>query len=244
MKLSAFALLLASLSTVQAATIGQLFLGGQAEVTLTTIDWTEPYIPGDPYNGTGTTLATGGNGIFSGVPFGSPLTIVDRDALAGQQAGVPINVPAWLSGPGLGSLVFDLTFILPGVYSSAECGAAPADEQTCTPAAGAPFTSPYNLSNFSDGSGLSSNATFTVLGNVRDTAGNVTIGTFRGVFGAEFQNQSYQEVLATVLGGGAVLPSYSATITVSDIPEPGSIGLMMIGGGLLIAVSRRFKRAV
>jgi hypothetical protein len=245
LKLTVLGLMLATLSSLQAATIGQLFLGGQAEVTLTTIDWTMPYIPGPAINGTGTTLVTGGNGIFGGVPFGSPLTIVDRDALAGQPAGVPINVPNWLSGPGLGTLVFDLTFILPGVYSSAQCGAAPADEQTCTPAAAAPFTSPYNLSNFNDGTGLSSNATFSVSGNVRNTAGNTTVGTFTGVFGAEFQNQSYQQVLSTVLAGGSVLPSYSATLTVSsEIPEPGSIGLFALGGGLLIAASRRIKRSV
>jgi hypothetical protein len=133
----------------------------------------------------------------------------------------------------LGALVFDLTYILPGLYTSTECFAAAADQQTCTPSAPTPFTSPYNLSNFNDGSGLSSNATFTVRGYLRDTVSGENVGVFDGVFGAEFQNQSYQEVLATVLGGGSVISSYSATLTVNEIPEPSTVALSVLGIALL-----------
>ena len=213
---------------LQATTIGEIKLGGEAEVTITTIDWAQSYIPGPAYNGTGTAGVTGRSGIFSAIPFLSPLTIIDRDAVL-HPAGVPLFVPGWLSGPSLGTLVFDLTYILPGFYTSADCFAAPADQQTCTPAAPPPFTSPYNLSNFNDGNGLSSNGAFSVRGNVRDTATNLNIGVFDGVFGAEFKDQSYQEVLATVLGGGSVLPSYSATLTVSDeIPEPSTTAYCLL----------------
>ena len=220
--------------SINATPIGQLFLGGQAEVTQTTIDWT-PFLPGSAYNGTGTTLSTGaGTGIFSGLSLGDNGTIVDRDALAGQPAGSPILVQNWLTFASLPGLALDLTYILPGLYSSADCFAAPADEQTCTPPAGAPFTSPYNLSNFDDGNGLSSNATFSVRGIVRDTNTNLAIGLFEGVFGAEFQNQSYQQVLAQVLApNGAVLASYSAQITAEAIPEPSTTALFLIGSALV-----------
>jgi hypothetical protein len=228
----------------QATPIGQFSFGGNAEVTLSTIDWL-PSLPGAPYDGTGDIVALGpGTGIFSAVSIGDLGTIVDRDALGGtvppQPAGAPILVMNWLVLPSLGSLVLDLTFILPGIYTSTQCGLPAANEDTCTPAAPPPFTSPYNLSNFFDGDGLSSNAAFSVRGNVRDTSSGLVVGYFEGIFGAEFKDQSLEDVLAAVTapGGSVMVDSYSATITATEIPEPSSVSLFALGsvmvmGGLL-----------
>jgi hypothetical protein len=248
-KAASVAFILALLPTfATATTIGTMFLGGTAEVTLSTIDWA-PFVPGPAYDGSGTIVSIGpGTGIFSGVGTGDIGTIVDRDAVGGsvpnQPAGEDIFVPNWLTMPSLGNLVLELTYIVPGVYSSAGCAPPSNNGDTCTPAAPPPFTSPYNLTNFDDGDGLSSNATFAVRGNVRDTSTGMIVGLFDGVFGAEFQDQSLEQVLAQVTApGGSILASYSATITATQIPEPSTAALAAVGVALIAARFVRRRRS-
>lgn len=233
-KLTLTGLILAASALVQAAPIaGTLKIGGEAEVTLTTIDFS-PYVAGPAVDGTGRVLVTNtiGTGVFAPLTFGEQGTILDR-TVPPQPAGVPISISDWLvfDDPTF-RYALDLTLILPGTYSSADCFAAPANGQTCTPDAPPPFVSPYNLSNFIDaGAGLSSNATFSVRGMIRDIDTGVNVAPFNGVLGAEFLGQSYQEVLATLFAGGSVLASYSGTI--EAIPEPSTATLAFIGAAAL-----------
>ncbi len=246
-------LALTAVSMVQAAPIvGTLRIAGEAEVTLTTIDFS-PFVQGPAVDGTGRVVVTSGvgMGLFSPLTFGDQGDIVDRDVNAGvvpaQPAGTPINVPNWLvfDNPAF-RYALDLTFILPGNYSSAECFAPEATGQTCTPAAPPPLTSPYNLTNFIDtAAGLSSNATLSVQGVLRDLdTGALTPYVFNGILGAEFQGQSYQDVLATLFsngGTGSVLASYSGTINVTLIPEP-STGMLAAMGAAGVLFARFFRR--
>jgi len=236
-------MLLATVAATQATTIDTFSIGGTAEVGLTSIDFT-PSIPGPAVNGTGKFAVTAGSGLFSPLEpdFGAipPIdtgTIVDRTVPA-QQAGVPnLNVMNWITfdDPTF-TYALDLQFIQPGQYSSAQCGPPSASGQTCTPAAPPPFVSPYNLSNFIDAQGrLSSNANFSVNGDVRNTSTGAIVGQFNGVLGAEFLGQSYQDVLAQIQannGTGSVIASYSGTFEITAIPEPGSISLVTSGAAL------------
>ncbi len=244
-------LLVGALGTAQALPIyGTISVGGSAEVTQTTIDY-DPFIPGTALNGTGDLGAlAAGTGVFSPLGFLDPGKIVDRSVTAGvvpaQPAGVPIFVMDWLTftNPAF-RYALDLTFIDIGTYSAADCGPPAAVGQTCTPAAPAPFQSPYNLSNFNDSTaGLSSNANFSVRGVMRNLDTGLIDYNFNGVFGAEFLGQSYQDVLSAVSApGGSVLASYSGTINAtSAVPEPSTGILAGIGTGLLgLSFFRRKK---
>lgn len=227
---------------------GTIGIGGSAEVTQTTIDFA-PFIAGATLDGNGQLISVGpGSGVFSPLAFGDQGTIVDRSVTAGvvpaQPAGVPIFVMNWMTfaNPTF-RYALDLTFIDIGTYSSAACGAAPANGQTCTPSAPAPFQSPYGLSNFIDSTaGLSSNANFTVRGVMRNLDTGLIDYYFNGVFGAEFLGQPYQQVLQTVSTGGSVVASYSGTInaTAVGVPEPSTGVLGAIGAGFLaLGVFRR-----
>jgi hypothetical protein len=230
--------------------IGELKVGGEAEITQTTIDWT-PFLSGAPYNGAGDIVAVApATGIFAGVTTGNVGVIVDRDAagisVPPQPAGVAIFVPNWMTFSTLPGLALDLTFINPGTYTAAECGLPALDQDTCTPPAPPPFVSPYNLQNNADASGtISTNANFSVQGLVRDVMTGDTVAYFNGFFGAEFPGMSLEQILAIVSapGGAVVATSVSGTIQ-AFIPEPGTVSTAVLGGLMLLGgafVRRRMK---
>jgi hypothetical protein len=106
--------------------------------------------------------------------------------------------------------------------------------QTCT-VPGSPIT----LQNNNDGGVVTgSSATWTVTGPTSDRSANWT-----GVFTSQFVGQSYQDVLATLAAHGSVTDSYSANVTVSAVPEPGT--LLTAGFGMLLAalIARRRRHA-
>jgi len=136
----------------------------------------------------------------------------------------------------LPTAVFRLDFIAPGTYNSADCStnvglAAPG--QQCTPPPVSGVISPYNLSNFLNASGtISSNAAFSVRGTVLNTTTS-EVSAFTGVFTATFA-RPFQSVLADVLPpGGSVATPFSATFTVTAVPEPSTLVLVLAGAGLL-----------
>jgi hypothetical protein len=123
-------------------------------------------------------------------------------------------------------------FIEPGIFSSSACGAAPAVGQVCTVPG-----SPVNFINLPPKPGQA-NASW-VLEGVTDTPGI----SWTGNFGSQFTTP-YQSVLANLASKGYVSNTFSATIsltgTPTTIPEPGSMGLTMIGMGLIATfVGRR-----
>jgi hypothetical protein len=123
-----------------------------------------------------------------------------------------------------------INFIAAGVSATGNtlCGAAPAAGQTCTPT-GSLFTF------FNSGLGTSS-ATWALSGVTNDGQSK-----FSGVFTSQFSTP-YQTVLGNLAANGFVTRSYSATFTLSPVPEPGPMTLTACGLGLVLfgALRRRF----
>ena len=136
---------------------------------------------------------------------------------------------------GLPSL--DINFIPLGNGGTAQCS-VPASgivpPQTCTPVipGGSPITFQNNNVN---GQVTGSSATWTFSGVTSDGLSDWT-----AIFTSQFVGQSYQSVLAQFASVGSVTASYSANVTVSPIPEPGTV---LTGGlGVLLAVFIRRRR--
>jgi hypothetical protein len=240
-----------------------LRVGGQSEITFATIDWT-PFITGDPYNGTGNVLvAAPASGVFAPLTTGTIGAIVDRDGVGitvpPQPVGVPILVPNWMTFAALPGIALDLTFIVPGTFPAARCGPPAGVGDTCTPPAPPPFISPYNFSNFLDAAGrLSSNASFSVSGTVRNTSTGEPAGEFSAVFGLRFFGKPLEQVLNQIVApSGSVVGSYSGTIVATDIairkpsvtaaadvaiPEPSAFVLVALGT-VLLAARRRYSHS-
>lgn len=163
-------------------------------------------------------------------------------------AGGGFLLPNFIIFPSAPNIALDLNNIFLGVDSPAGCAASPAAPgQMCTPQSAAFVTpqdptglSPLNLQNLNGGG---SSASFSVAGITRNVATGET-SPFNGLFTAQF-TVPYQTLLATVLSGGTITNSYSATFTVTaGVPEPGSIfmmlgGLLIVGGAGLGKLGRR-----
>ncbi len=214
-----------AIPALAAPIIGDLNITGSVQVGATTIDWF-PY--DDPVVGGSTsgtfTVDPSSTGDFASV-IGSTGTSLDLDVTS-QPVGTPFSLPNFLT---VGPYSFTLTFINPGVFSSASCGAPAAAGQTCTPNFPPP-KSPFNLTNLTSSS---SSASFSVMGTVTRNGTDVT--NFTGLFTTQFPTQSFQDLLAIVSGGGKVPSSYSASFTAQAIPEPATASLMVGGALLLIA---------
>jgi hypothetical protein len=200
-------------------------IGGTVTVVGTTaIDWTAP--PGNQAN------VGGGGGSFSPLVASGQTVTIDNltnppDVVGG--GGFPnqtfIVFPAAFSLPDL-----MINFIAPGVFSSAACGLPAAAGQTCT-LPGSPFS-------FLNSSASSSSATFNFSGITSDGH-----SAWRGIFTSQF-NESYQGVFSTLATTGMVINTYSATITVSSIPEPSPGILIVLGVCGIVLGSWRRKRVV
>jgi hypothetical protein len=139
-----------------------------------------------------------------------------------QPVGVPFTTPLWLTFAAAPGASFELQFINPGVFGMADCFAAPAAGQTCTP--------PGSALNLTNTSGSDSVAFFTVSGIAHGTAGETT--PFNGTFTIPSTGQNLQ----SIVGGTPIEASFAANFIVTEIPEPGSVALIV--GGLLIGIAR------
>jgi hypothetical protein len=170
---------------------------------------------------------------------GSFVLLVGTDAvLANLNAstsgvGVPLSLANFLTFVVAPTTSGTLTSIANGVFSSAACGAAPAVGQTCTPFAAAPSYLPaLNLVNTPFGSTLS----FGLSGTFANAA---DVTNFSGVVTAQFAGLSYQQVLASLAGGGTVTAAYSANF-LAVVPEPATGAVVGIAAvGLALATRRR-----
>jgi hypothetical protein len=237
-------LLLAVLATGTVASAsplaGQLNFSGTAVVSLLGIDFIPPTGPGE---GQIVVLPGANTGDFTPFNAGLFTGTLDNRTEATQPVGTPISIADWLEIPGF---TFTLEFIRAGSFSAADCFAAPANQQNCTPAPFdpdgpgplGPILSPYQLTNSLDTDGdIGSTASFSVRGTALNTSTG-DMGAFVGVFNATFQKVPYQTLLATVLAGGTVNAPFTAQLLVEAIPEPSSMalglgGLILVGAGLV-----------
>jgi PEP-CTERM motif len=227
-----------TLNITDTCTSGPGCLSG-VNVTTSTIDWF-PTVGGSD----GQIHVGGGSGDFTYLvgtlgtlldlnstdqPVGSSFPLSGSNANLAGEGNVLPNFMTFASGGAF----FDLNNIFPGVFSSAQCSLAPAAGQVCTPYA----TSPFNLVNTS----ASTSSTSLVLsGFVRNTLGELS--TFVGTFTTQ-STQPFQVALATLLAGGTVTNTYSATFTATItpvVPEPAT--LLTLGTGLMLTGWRARRR--
>lgn len=217
--LVAAAVVLLSASTLSASPIfGSFdFTGSITVVDNSAIQWQLP-----PAN---KALIVGSNNSFAGLT-GTDITIQNLT-----------NPPAVVAGAGFPDelfITFDanpllptllINYIAPGVFSAAQCGLPAAGGQVCT-LPGSPFS-------FVNTSTHGSSATFVFSGVTSDL-----MTSWQGVFTSNF-NQSFQSVFATLGTVGSITNSYSATITASPIPEPGTLLLVLGALGVFVGCVKR-----
>jgi hypothetical protein len=122
-----------------------------------------------------------------------------------------VNVPNFITFAALPTVSVTLTLVRSGLYNAASCAAAPAAGQNCTPV-GTWF-------NFTNLTATSSILSFAVQGTMADSTLPGQTSTLTGLFIAQFASASYQSLLATAAGGGAIPTTYSASFAAT--PDPG-----------------------
>ena len=229
--LSVAAVLLSfSSSAVATPLVGNLRISGQATVSNTDLDFACEPVSGVPCveADEGNTLAgLFQTGDFTAVSsqFGLIKDLNNVDQPIGPAGFVLDNFITFPSVPGYNIVLTNIAF---GDFGLADCLAAPAGGQTCTPPGSA-----FNLSNGTDGAGrINSTANFQVSGIGYKDSQATGYSFFTGTFSADF-NVPYQDLLAQLASGGGtgtVTAPYSARFDFTPIPEPGSMSLMLFGG--------------
>jgi hypothetical protein len=128
--------------------------------------------------------------------------------------------------------VLDINFIPAGINGNAGCSASPpAAGQVCTPTG-----SLFNLQNLS---ATSSTVTWRFMGVSADGTSN-----WSGTFTSQFNTIPFQTILAGLAANGFESNSFSGQITLTTVPEPGSISFLMIGTGMVACATllRRLSR--
>jgi hypothetical protein len=214
-----------------AALSGTFDMSGTITVTSTTISWTSDV---SPFASQLFSL-TAGTGSFS-----------TED---GQDGVANLNISSEPVGTTFANTPFITFDVVPesalllnrlnaGIDGTAGCTASPAAAgQVCTPPN--PGGSPFNFQNLS---ATQSTASFILSGVTADG-----LSTWSATFTSQFNNMSFQQVLASLAASGSVSNSYSANVTVTPIPvstpEPTPAFMLACGLGLL-AVSFGTKRLV
>lgn len=168
------------------------------------------------------------------VPYaGTDADIADLEN-ASAPVGVPFSLPDFLTLTAWPGFTMTLEYIAPGVFPAATCAAPPAAGQVCTPSVPGAL-SPFNLSNVTADS---STVSFNVRGTATDGSGD-PVSFFTGTFTTQFSDQSYQEVLAIINGGGSVDASFSANFVFTTVPEPSTVAMVLLGGVAVVFGARR-----
>lgn len=184
--------------------------------------------PGVPA-GTGDFAVTSSTGSF--LPYNGTLGLVKSISNATQPLNQPFSLPNFITFELNGNITIELTFIPLGNDTlSTNCvGVA-----HCTPTNPALVTgaNPGGLSAFNlDQNSTGTAASFGILGIVHDTLGG-TIANLSGIYTAQFDGKSPDQVLTQALGGAN--STYSANMALTLIPTtPEPSVLLLSGFGLL-----------
>ena len=202
-------------------------------------------------NGAGVLTLTNGLVTFSNAGVGLGSFVVDVTStgsfvpLIGKAATVqPLNqvteptgpvgtfapVPNFITFAG-SPISVTLTAVDPATLPATNCltpAASAAAGQVCG-------TGPFNLFNLSP---TRSSDSFGIQGTVSDGSASPA-STLTGVFTAQFSDKSFEAVRDTVLAGGSVTTSYSASFTASAVPEPATLSFMGLG---LLAIAAGVRR--
>lgn len=213
---------------------GTFSISGTGIITSSTLDWQSNNAP---FTAMQATIGPGATGSFVGLD-GTTVTIEDLNN-ATEPAGGSFTPELFISfnaDPALAPL--DISTIFGGIYETADCTAAPAVGQQCTPNNLSPNgVSPFNLVNNPPPPGQAT-ATWAFAG-VEGTS--TWIANFTSQFGVPFQT-----VLGDLATSGSVSNTFSANFTVTapgttTTPETGT--LTMLGLGLaLVGVARVWRR--
>jgi uncharacterized repeat protein (TIGR01451 family) len=215
LRVAALAALLPALSHATPI-LGKANVTGAVTLTSTTID----FMP--LAGGSGAILVEPFTQTGSFVPLaGSAGALLDLSS-AGQPVGVPFVLANFLTIAADPATQRTLTFIYPGVFSAANCGAAPAAGQTCTPV-GAAF-------NFANTTATSSVLSFSMHGTMTNAADTTQ---FAAALTAQFSAMNYQTVLATLLGGGSVSAAFSADFYVTAAADEADLEITKTDGALV-----------
>jgi hypothetical protein len=211
---------------------GTFNIGGTATVTSTTLSWVDNNSPFPPQVAT---IGPGGTGNFS-LLGGSTVNITNLTnppaVVDGAGISPPIDFIHFNSPLAVGFPDLNLNFIAAGIFGPGQCATLPPSVgQTCTPPN--PGGSPFNLVNNPPAGSPQANVTFVFSGVTSDGLEN-----WQGIFTSQF-TVPYQTVLAQLAAGGSVTNTYSATFTLTPIPEAGTMSLLGLG---LVAISLKFRR--
>jgi hypothetical protein len=177
-----------------------------------------------------------------GLPNGNiPLSIAGNDGANIQSLMNPPDVvdmggfaatPFMSFNNGGVTTVLEINFIPAGINGVAGCSATPpAAGQVCTPAG-----SLFNLQNLT--------ATSSTVGWLFQGVTNDSSATWTGIFTSQFNNIPFQTVLAAVSTNGFESNTFAGQITLTIVPEPGTLSFLLLGTGMIgcATLLRRLSR--
>lgn len=216
-----------------AAVIGHLDVancpGGGVTVTATTIDWTQPT---DAGNGC---IVTGQNTniTYTSGTLGPGATGTILDLNAATDVFPLVDFMTFASAPGLH---FDLSTLGPGPTNTGCAATLDVNAPACAVFSGSPFI----LQATATGTSVTLSAT----GIARDASS--TTSTWSGAYTTQIAGVTPAQIQATILRGGSETSTYSGDFVInvssSPVPEPGTVGTMLLGGLGLAAGCFRRKR--
>ncbi|MEO8130694.1 MAG: PEP-CTERM sorting domain-containing protein [Bryobacteraceae bacterium] len=222
---------LGMVTNASAGVIGHLDItncgGGDVRVSATAIDFTLPV-----GGGTGC-IITGGttNVSYAGGTLGANVTGTILDLIL--TPGNP-PVPGFMTFNGT-PLNFTLLSLGPGV-SNAACSAVLDPNMPSCSVGG---TTPFILTPTSTGTSV----TLSVFGTVSD--GTLPISNFLGAFTTQISSTTPLSIANTILAGGTVVSTNSGAfdITLTGVPEPGTLSMAALGGLLVLFAARKRAKA-
>jgi hypothetical protein len=195
--------------------------GGGVTVSSTAITWS----PAGTLPGTGCVdTGAGTNVAFTG----GPLLPGVAGNIKNLVTGGPSPVDQFMTFPAVSPLLdFMLVALGPGVANTNCTGLAMGG--TCSVSAGSPFVL-TNLGNNVTAIGLHAN------GTVSDATGS---SNWFGAFTTQL-NLDAATIQTEINRGDSIASTHSAQFTVSSVPEPGTLSMLMLGAGLLgVGLKRR-----